>query len=469
MKILKYNGGMTRKRLLWLGLIGLVVAGSIGIYLVYPRLILAAYQRYPNAVPDQLLYLAATPLPTALPAPTVRADSNVAVSDPSEQLSVISDQLEQLQPTVTASPTATLVPTFTPQSQIPSLSETEESNLQSPTPKPTATSTPLPPTATPLPTAVRLENIDIIPQKFNNCGPANLTITLGYHGVEVDQLDVGDVIKPNYDDRNVSPWEIVDYVNKETPMQARYFVGGDVPLLKQLIAAGYPVIIEKGLYPNAWEGWMGHYLTLVGYDDVSQEFISLDTFLGPWDGSGRRDSYETIHEFWQQFNHTFILVYPPQDEAEILAMLPPKFDDPVQMWSQTAIANQELTTAEPDNPYAWFNLGSSLIRLSNLIGDPSLPESAAAAFDQARTIGLPWRMLWYQFEPYEAYLASGRTADVFTLSDAILSTEGGQNVEETYLYRSYAYTALGDETAAAAALATALELNPNLETAVSDQ
>jgi hypothetical protein len=66
-------------------------------------------------------------------------------------------------------------------------------------------------------------------------------------------------------------------------------------------------------------------------------------------------------------------------------------------------------------------------------------------------------------------LRDGRLEDVFTLSDAILSSAGGQTVEETYLYRSQAYTALGDETAAAAALATAIELNPNLEKTLNQE
>ena len=449
-----------RKKFFWLGLLGVLLVGSVGLYLLYPRLILAAHARYPEAVPDRLLFLVATPLPTALPAPTRLADGN--------QLAVIEDQLVELQASATPLPTPTPQPTFTPQSSVPDPSPSSEQVLPSPTPEPTQTATPQPPTATPLPTAVRLENIAIIPQKFNNCGPANLTITLGYHGIEVDQLDVGDAIKPNYDDRNVSPWELVDYVNNKTDMQARYFVGGSTELLKQLIAAGYPVIIEKGLYPNAWEGWMGHYLTVIGYDDISEEFISLDTFLGPWDSSGRRDSYATVDEFWEMFNHTFILVYPPEEEAEFLTLLPPELNDPVTMWQFTAVSNREQALAQADNPYAWFNLGSSLTHLAQLTDNDFLYASAAAAFDEARTVGLPWRMLWYQFEPYEAYLANGRIDDVFTLSDAILSTEGGQNVEETYLYRSQAYAALGEETAAANALATALELNPNLATAVSD-
>ncbi len=446
---------MSRRRIVLFSLLGVLLMGAVGLYLVYPRLILAVHNRYPESVPDAVLSLVATPLPTALPGPTRLADSN--------QLAVIGNQLAKLQATVTPSPLPTLQPTFTPQSPVPALSGVEGSNLQSPTLEPTQTAKPQSPAATPLPTAVRLENILVIPQKFNNCGPANLTITLGYYGIEVDQLDVGDAIKPNYDDRNVSPWELVDYVNEETSMRARYFVGGDVTLLKQFIAAGYPVIIEKGLYPNAWEGWMGHYLTMVGYDETAQEFISLDTFLGPWDSSGRRDSYATIDEFWQMFNHTFILVYPPEDEAEVLALLPPELNDPVTMWQITAVANQQLTASQPDNPYVWFNLGTSLTRLADLTENPALYVSATAAFDQARTIGLPWRMLWYQFEPYEAYLGAGRLEDVFTLSDAILSSAGGQTVEETYLYRSQAYAALGDETAAAAALATAIKLNPNLE------
>ncbi len=442
---------MWRRRVTWLTILGVLLVGGVATYLLYPRLILAAYERYPDAVPDQLLYLVATPLPTALPAPTAVANN--------DQLAVIGEQLAALQPTATATPTltATLLPTFTPLA-----------NLPSPTPQPTPTATPVPPTAVPLPASVRLENIEVIPQKFNNCGPANLTITLGYHGIEVNQLDVGAAIKPNYDDRNVSPGELVDYVNNETSLQARFFVGGSLELLKQLLAAGYPVIIEKGLYPNAWEGWMGHYLTVIGYDDAAQEFISLDTFLGPWDSSGRRDSYDTVDEFWQMFNHTFILVYPPEDEAEVLALLPPELINPVTMWQATAVTNQTLTTAQSDNPYIWFNLGSSLTHLAGLTDNATLYASAAAAFDQARTIGLPWRMLWYQFEPYEAYLANGRLDDVFTLSDAILSTEGGYHVEETHYYRSLAYQAQGKDTEAEAALATALELNPNLPLTVDN-
>jgi len=189
--------------------------------------------------------------------------------------------------------------------------------------------------------------------------------------------------------------------------------------------------------------------------------VGLDTFLGPWDSSGRADSYDTLAEYWQQFNNTFLVVYPPEAAVEVGELVGEPFNDPLVMWQQAAEAAQRLTAVAPDNAFIWFNLGSSLTHLGQLTGQGSYYENAAAAFDQARTVGLPWRMLWYQFEPYEAYLANGRYDDVLTLTSATLQSSGGQFVEETYLYRGYALLAQGDEAGARAAWEQALAIRPD--------
>jgi tetratricopeptide (TPR) repeat protein len=69
-------------------------------------------------------------------------------------------------------------------------------------------------------------------------------------------------------------------------------------------------------------------------------------------------------------------------------------------------------------------------------------------------------MLWYQFAPYRAYLATGRYTDVIELTDLILDDQGGRNVEETYFYRGFALRELGDEAAAREAFARVMRLNP---------
>jgi len=396
-------------------------------------------------LPHQVIQLVETPLPTALPAPVVLTTPQITIP-------------AVLLPTTTlaATDTPTTVPTFTPRPLTGNNSQLTTDNSPTPTltPSPTATDVPLP-------TAVHLQGLTVIPQKFNNCGPTNLTINLNYYGRETDQLAVADIVKPNYDDRNVSPSDLAFYVQNHTDMAITVHAGSDLATVKRLLAAGYPVVVEKGLIPSEQEGWMGHYLTVIGYDDATQQFMTLDTFLGPWDSSGLRVSYEEMNTFWQHFNYTFFVVYPPEEEPVIHELLGSILLDPLAMWQNAAEQAQRDIARNADNAFAWFNLGSSLIQLGQLIGEPAFFDNAATAYDQARTLGLPWRMLWYQFGPYEAYLANGRTDDIFTLTEAMFSSFGGQNVEETYYYRGQAKLALGDTAGATADFQTALQLNPN--------
>ncbi len=83
------------------------------------------------------------------------------------------------------------------------------------------------------------------------------------------------------------------------------------------------------------------------------------------------------------------------------------------------------TLQRPDDVFAWFNLGTALTRMGGLTGENQYYQGGAQAFDRAREIGLPPRMLWYQFQPYLAYLKLDRYQDVVTLADATLETQGG--------------------------------------------
>ena len=343
------------------------------------------------------------------------------------------------------------------------VSEAEETKAaDAPTPPPTLTATVLPnlPTAAPpLPASVYLEGVTIIPQKFNNCGPANLSMVLAYHGVALDQLAIAAEIRPTYEDRNVSPEELAAFVTAQTGLAADVIVGSDIDLLKQLLAAGLPLIVEQGLEQTGDAGWMGHYLTLYGYDDTEASFYTRDTFLGPWQEDGR-ESYASVLEDWKPFNYLVVVVYPDEKRATVEEILTQRLADPATMWAMAVDKARADVRADGSDPFAWFNLGTSLTRLHQLTGDMAQLQQAVASFDQARLIGLPGRMLWYQFTPYEAYLASGRTADVLALTEATLDSQGGRSVEETYVYRAMALRAQGDEEAAARELSQAMLLHP---------
>ncbi len=434
--------GSRARVMLWI--VAAVVVGAVVAGWALPRLVAALPGRVRQYVPEAVVERVTTPLPAALPAPTGTPAIALALAEPaSGRLSP--DERTPVPRRADDRPQTTQTP------QAPLATEAVVRGPSSVVP--------------PLPPYARVAGLPIIPQKFNNCGPTNLTLVLNHFGIEVDQFDVAAVVRPNYEDRNVSPDELVEYVNASswpTPLRAAAYVGGDLDLLRRLLHAGLPVIIEKGLMPDEATGWMGHYLTLYGYDDITSHFLARDTYLGPWRGDGLA-SYRDTERYWEQFNNAFIVVYPPEREAEVAELLGPAFADPTAMWAAVAERARAAARLDVANPFVWFNLGASLTELAKL-GDPTLYEAAAAAYDQARLLGLPARMMWYRFGPYEAYLAVGRHADVAALAEATLASQGGRNVEETYLYQGRALAATGDAAGARAAFARAARLNPDSST-----
>lgn len=450
-----------------LGLALLVMAGAaaLALWQFGPQLGNALPDRARPYLPAPLLAALSEPLPDALPAPQQPAPLPVLepLIDPMSEPAVT--------PTVIPLPSPTLMPSPT----VAESAAVSEPVSATATTAATPTATALPPAATatatprPLPAQVRLSGVEIVPQKFNNCGPANLSLVLGYHGLDGhDQLTVAAVIRPTYEDRNVSPSEMAAYVTGQTGLAATVFHGGTLEQLRALLAAGLPVIVEKGLEDDGATGWMGHYLTLYGYDEATRNFLARDTFLGPWEEDGY-ESYDSLLRQWRQFNNVLIVVYEPAMEPVVATILGPGGEEPAAMWAGAVEKARAAVQVDSSDAYAWFSLGTSLTGQAQLSGDPTTWSRAAASFDQARLQGLPARMLWYQFAPYEAYLAVDRPLDVVALAEATLATRGGRAVEETYLYLGHARRLLGEEEAARAAFEQAVDLSPTTATAAAAQ
>lgn len=331
---------------------------------------------------------------------------------------------------------------------------------------PTATATiaptALPATMTPQPGSDLPERVDILAmnhqrQTWNNCGPANTTMALSYFGWREDQSVAAAVLKPGgQEDKNVSPSEIVDYIEKETGVRALYRVGGDIALLRALVAARFPVIIETGYSPEGYD-WIGHYRTLAGYHHNTRQFLLYDSYLGPDESNGIiSQSYEELDEHWRHFNRVYIVVYEPAREERVHAILGERLSErrSAELALETALA--ELR-AQPTLGFAWFNAGAAL----TLLGDY---DEAVSYFDESRRHGIPWRMTWYRFTPYEAYHAVGRFADLSALLASSLNA-GGEYVEETYYWRGRMRETEGNRSDARYNYRTALIRNPNYEAA----
>jgi tetratricopeptide (TPR) repeat protein len=344
-------------------------------------------------------------------------------------------------PTPHSYPTATFAPPTATPTLIPSSTPTV----------PGPTETPVP-TATPIPNSAFLEPPLWDKQDMNNCGPASLALYLRYYGWEGDQFTISDLLKPRREDRNVNVEELVYYVRTRAGwLNAEFRVGGDLETLKQFVAAGIPVLIEESFVVEspAWPNddlWAAHYFLITGYDDASQAFHGQDSYHGP----DQSVSYAHLDQQWKIFNRVYILVYPPSQEETVKSILGEQWDVKVNREYALEVAQAE-TEANPEDAYAWFNLGTNLVYFERYT-------DAANAYDQARNIGLPQRMLRYQFGPFFAYFHTFRTEDLMALTDYALQRT--PNSEEALLWRGWGRYRSGDKGGAIEDFNAALEANP---------
>jgi tetratricopeptide (TPR) repeat protein len=247
----------------------------------------------------------------------------------------------------------------------------------------------------------------------------------------------------------VSPHELAAYA-EEIGMRALVRQNGTFERLKLLMSNGLPVMIETGFVtPSGKEGWMGHYKLLNGYDD--QQFTFMDSYNGP----DQKITFEAVDADWRVFNRLYMVVFPSDQEAVVRAIVGDDLDD-ATMYTQAAARARAEIEAHPQDAFAYYNLGTSLNGLQQYT-------DAAAAFDRARVLGLPWRMLWYQFGPYIAYLQTGRYDEVIALSDATLRVVA--DLEESHYYKGLALRALGHGDAARREFEAALRYNHNYQDA----
>ena len=363
--------------------------------------------------------------------------------------------------------------------------------IQTPTATPAPAGTDVRPNATPtisptpLPPAVSLPGVVYVDQSggWNLCAPANLTMALKFWGWKGSRDDIIRVVKPGENnpsesdldrgktDLNVMPYELVDFVNYHTEYKALQRYGGDLQLVKRLVANGFPVVAEKGIYETDTTNrtsWMGHYQIITGYDEGAQTLLVQDSYLK---GPNYHLPYHDFLEEWQSFNRVFFVVYPAEKEADVMNVLGSYSDANWAAQQALQMATQDIQGASGIPLFfAWFDKGTSHVALQQYV-------DAANAYDQAFSVystldanysTRPWRMMWYQTGPYWAYYYSGRYQDVINLANFTLDKISGRpTLEESLYWRGLAEYATGNASAAIDDVRKAIYYNKNFQAALA--
>lgn len=396
----------------------------------------------------------------------LRVRIQYALKPPEQQVFQPQEQaeLERRVSTIVNATLTALAPTPAPSSSPTPLSSTSTQPGPTQTPSPSITPTISP---TPLPTSIRLSGVHYEDQhnRYNYCGPANLSMALTFWGWDGNRDTVGEYVKTNKDDKNVMPYELQDFVLTQVPGYGaiiRY--GGEISLIKKLVAAGFPVVTEKGYYTydmTGRYGWLGHYQFVTGYDDAKGVLVVQDTYVPQ--GENHEFTYADFNSGWRSFDYLFLMVYPLNRESELMSLLGDYADVDWSSRHALEIAAGEISTlAGVDQYFAAFNAGTSHVYLKEYV-------DAAYAYDYAFQLYAslpdddlrPFRMLWYQTGPYFAYYYSGRYQDVVDLANVTFDTIGDDVLEETWYWRGMAKLALGDTTGATDDFRESVRLHPD--------
>lgn len=285
-----------------------------------------------------------------------------------------------------------------------------------------------------------------IPQTFNNCGPAATAMVLQYFGYNVSQEKTKADLRTNPDDKNVFITEISSYLSNDYGISNKVLFNGNLETIKTLVQNGIYVVVEDFLHPDED---IGHVLIIRGFDDAQGVLIADDSYFGV----GQKYSYSTWDGGqWKPYNREYMPVYKPEQENLVKAVIGENWDEKT-MYQNSVIKNQTDVNSNPNDMYAWFNLGMSYYHLGEF-------EKAKESFEKSENIGWPHRLLWYFQEPVENYNKLGEYQKA--LDTANLGLWFNDNYAEMHYQKYLSFKGSGDTGDASAELDKATQLDPNI-------
>ena len=157
------------------------------------------------------------------------------------------------------------------------------------------------------PVSAYLSAVGHVHQTYNNCGPASIVSVLSYYGVQTTQGAVAQVLRPagGYMLAGVIPPFVERY-----GLKATRFRNGSLENLRQLAAAGIPVIVLQWMNRP---GGIPHFRVVRGYDDKAGLMWLSDPVYGP----NVYVSYADFQRLWGLAGQEFVPVYRPAQTAQV--------------------------------------------------------------------------------------------------------------------------------------------------------
>ncbi len=305
------------------------------------------------------------------------------------------------------------------------------------------------PTIPASPTTKILKGGPAIHQTFNNCGPASLSMVLGYFGINVSQHELGDALRPyqvasgDNDDKSVTLQELAKKA-QEYGLKTYWRPNGNIELIKNFINMGVPVMTSTWTHP---EEDIGHFRVVKGYDDSKKIIIQDDSL----EGANQQYSYADYDRVWDKYNYEYLVVFRPQNQDLVERIIGENLDETIA-WQNALDHADNVLGKNPNDVNMRFNKSIAEYYLGKY--DETVKDFEAIESN------LPFRDLWYQIEPILAYQKLKKYDRVLSLTQRVID-KGNRAFSEAYQIRGEVLDAEGRTEEAKVEYAKVYQYNKN--------
>lgn len=310
------------------------------------------------------------------------------------------------------------------------------------------------PTPPPIPNSKILSNNGYhVFQSFNNCGPAALSMTLRFYGIEASQEVLGQALRPyqipggDNDDKSVTLEEVAEK-SKEFGFIPYLRPMGDSDVLKKFIANDIPIIARTWTKPNED---IGHFRIIKGYDDSRGIFIQDDSLQG----KNLEYTYSDFNEIWKKFNYEYLVLVPKEKQKLAEQIIGSDVNAEIA-WQKAVENSKKQLSQNPNDTDARFNLSVAYYKLGNY-------EKSVKEFEKVEN-KISFRTLWYQIEPIQAYFELKNYDKVIEITDRVLNNQN-RAFSELYILRGKIYQERNEANLAQEEFRKALLYNTSLKEA----
>lgn len=232
-------------------------------------------------------------------------------------------------------------------------------------------------------------------QSLNNCGPASVVMALAAFGISVSQDTArlslrGSDVRRGMPSTNVDPW-----VREQFGLRSIVRTNGTNDLIKRLVVNGFTPIVTQWLEDPSR---IAHDRVVRGYDDSQSAFLVND----PMRGAAVPLSYAWFATNWQAFNYGYFVIYRPEDEPVLRAIIGDDWND--RRMRERLYERAKVEARDQDTAAAWLLYGEAAYRFG-MFGE------AVAAFEAGMARGSPTGVFTVRSSYPLALRALGREAD----------------------------------------------------------